>query len=279
MSPAAGPAPGAAEHGGGFDIAEMLAHHMVNSQELELPLVGAVHLPTLQLFGHDVPVTKHAVWMWIASGLLTLLAAGVALRARKVPGKMQAALEAAVLFVRDGIAIPSMGEEDGRRWTPYLLTTFFFILFCNAMGLFPYGASATGNISVSGALAAVTLVMIHGSGMVRHGIVGHWKNFLPHGLPVWMLPVGLLLFVIEVLGTGLKALALCIRLFGNMIAGHMVILSFLGLIFLVGLSFAPISVPLALFNWMLELLIVPLQAFVFTQLTAIFIGMSLHPQH
>ena len=264
-------------HGGEFDIGEMLAHHMVNSQELTLPFVGDVHLPTYHLFGLEIAITKHLVWMWIASALLILLVVAGAWRAKKVPGKGQSILELLVLFVRDEIAIPSMGEEDGRRWTPYLLTTFFFVLLCNSTGLVPYGASATANISVTAALALATLVLIHASGMVRFGIFGHWKNFMPSGLPVWMLPVSLLLFVIEILGTGLKAMALCIRLFGNMIAGHMVILSFLGLIFLLGLGFAPVSVALALFNWMLELLIVPLQAFVFTQLTALFIGMSLHP--
>jgi len=265
-----------AAHAEKFDVGEMLAHHMVNSQHLELPFVGTIDLPTWHVFGLQVPITKHLVWMWIASGLLVLFAVGVGLRSRLVPGRMQSVLESMVLFVRDEVAIPSMGEEDGRRWTPYLLTLFFFILFCNSMGLFPFGSSATGNISVCAALAAITLGLIHLGGMVRHGLFGHWKNFVPHGLPVWMLPVGLLLFVIEVAGTGLKAMALAIRLFGNMIAGHMVILSFLGLIFILGIAFAPVSVALALFNLLLELLIVPLQAFVFTQLTALFIGMSLH---
>ena len=276
MSKAVETAEHGAEQASEFDIGEMLAHHMVNSQELEVPFVGAVHLPTFHVFGLDVPITKHLVWMWIASGLLILFAVGVGGRSKLIPGKLQSVLEALVLFVRDQVAIPSMGEEDGRRWTPFLLTTFFFILFCNSMGLIPFGVSATGNISVTAALALVTLVLIHVAGMVRHGLFGHWKNFMPQGLPVWMLPVGLLLFVIEVVGTGLKAMALAIRLFGNMIAGHMVILSLLALIFTISAWFAPIAVGLALFNLLLELLIVPLQAFVFTQLTALFIGMSLH---
>jgi len=268
-----------AEHSGEFDIAEMLTHHMVNSQELELPFVGVVHLPTLNLFGYELPVTRHAVMMWVASALLIGLMGYVAWRRKLVPGKGQSVLEALVVFVRDEIAIKNMGEEDGRRWTPYLLTTFFFILFCNTLGLVPYGASATGNISVTGAMAGMTLVLIHGSGMARYGVVGHWKNFLPHGLPGWMFPVVILLFVIEVMGTVFKSFALCMRLFANMIAGHMVILSFLGLIFLIGLAFGPVSVGLALFIYVLELLVVPLQAYVFTLLTALFIGMSLHPQH
>ena len=269
----------AGEHSSEFDMGEMLAHHLVDSQELELPVLGTVSLPTLHLLGYEIPITKHAVMMWVSSVLLLVFLIWRGRRSRLVPGKAQSVLEMIVIFIRDEIAIKSMGEEDGRRWTPYLLTTFFFILFCNALGLVPYGASATGNISVTGALAAVTFGLIHGSGMKRHGVFGHWKNFLPHGLPVWMFPVALLLFVIEVLGTFFKSLALCMRLFANMIAGHMVILSFLGLIFLMGVAFGPIFVSLALFNYLLELLVVPLQAYIFTQLTALFIGMSLQPQH
>ena len=269
-----------APHGGEFDIAEMLAHHMVNSRELELPFVGTVHLPPLRLGGWELPITKHAVMMWLASGLLLVLLLLLARRVQARPtGKAQTLIEMAVVFVRDEIAIKNMGEKDGRRWTPYLLTTFCFILFCNALGLVPYGASATGNISVTGALAGLTLVLIHGSGMARYGILGHWKNYLPHGLPGWMFPVVALLFLIEVLGTLFKSFALCMRLFANMIAGHMVILSFLGLMFLITAWMAPVSVGLALFIFFLELLVVPLQAYVFTLLTALFIGMSLHPQH
>lgn len=269
----------AAEHGAKFDIAEMLAHHMVNSQELEVPFVGAIHLPTLHLGTLEIPITKHLVMMWIASSLLVLLLAAVGRRAGLYPGRGQSLIEMAVVFVRDEIAIKNMGEEDGRRWTPYLLTTFFFVLFCNALGLVPYGASATGNISVTGAMAGLTLILIHGSGMARHGLLGHWKNYLPHGLPGWMFPVVVLLFVIEVLGTLFKSFALCMRLFANMIAGHMVILSFLGLMFLITVWMFPVSVGLSLFIMVLELLVVPLQAYVFTLLTALFIGMSLHPQH
>jgi F-type H+-transporting ATPase subunit a len=184
-----------------------------------------------------------------------------------------------VVFIRDEVAIKNMGEEDGRRWTPYLLTTFFFILFCNVLGMIPYGASATANISVTGAMAALTLVLIHGSGMARHGIIGHWKNYLPPGLPRWMFPISMLLFVIEVAGTVFKSFALCMRLFANMIAGHMIVLSFLGLIFVIGIFFFPVSVGLSLFIGFLELLVIPLQAYIFTMLTSLFIGMSLHPEH
>ena len=267
-----------AGHGGEFNMAEMLTHHMVNSQELVLPW-GTVHLPTLDLFGYHVPITKHAVMMWVSSLLALVILVWVARRARLIPRKGQSFIEMLVLFIRDEVAIKNMGQEDGRRWTPYLLTTFFFILFCNVLGMVPYGASATANISVTGAMAGLTLILIHGSGMVRHGILGHWKNYLPPGLPGWMFPITLLLFVIEVMGTLFKSFALCMRLFANMIAGHMIILSFLGLIFVIGIYFMPVSVGLSLFIGMLELLVIPLQAYIFTMLTSLFIGMSLHPEH
>ncbi len=268
----------AAEHSGDFDMAEVLTHHMVNSQELELPW-GTVHLPTLDLFGYELPVTKHAVMMWVASLLALLTLGWIARRARLVPGKAQSMVEIVVLFIRDEVAIKNMGEEDGRRWTPFLLTTFFFILFCNVLGMVPFGGSATGNISVTGAMAGLTLVLIHGTGIARFGIIGHWKNYLPPGLSGWLFPITALLFVIEVMGTLFKSFALCMRLFANMIAGHMIVLSFLGLIFVIGMVFIPISVGLALFIGLLELLVIPLQAYIFTMLTSLFIGMSLHPEH
>ncbi len=268
----------AVEHSAKFDMAEMLTHHMVNSQELEMPW-GTIHLPTLDLFGYQLPVTKHAVMMWVACSLALIILVWIAQRARLVPGKAQSLLEMVVVFIRDEVAIKNMGEEDGRRWTPFLLTTFFFIFFCNILGMVPFAASATANISVTGAMALLTLVLIHGSGIARFGIIGHWKNYLPPGLPGWMFPISMLLFVIEVLGTLFKSFALCMRLFANMLAGHMIVLSFLGLIFVIGYVFVPVSVGLALFIGFLELLVIPLQAYIFTMLTSLFIGMSLHPAH
>lgn len=268
----------AAEHSGDFDMAEVLTHHMVNSQELELPW-GTVHLPTLDVFGYELPVTKHAVMMWVASLLVLITLVWIAQRARLVPGKAQSMLEIVVLFIRDEVAIKNMGEEDGRRWTPFLLTTFFFILFCNILGMVPFCSSATANISVTGAMAGLTLILIHGSGISRFGILGHLKNYLPPGLSGWLFPITVLLFVIELVGTLFKSFALCMRLFANMIAGHMIVLSFLGLIFVIGAVFVPISVGLVLFIGFLELLVIPLQAYIFTMLTSLFIGMSLHPEH
>jgi F-type H+-transporting ATPase subunit a len=157
------------------------------------------------------------------------------------------------------------------------MSMFFFILFCNLLGMVPFGATATGNIAVTATLALTTLAMINISGIRHHGVGPYVKSLIPHGLPVWLVP---LMFPIEVLGLLTKSFALCIRLFANMIAGHIVILAFMGLIFLFGsLLVAPVSVAAAVGMSMLELFVAFLQAYIFTLLSAIFIGGAVHPQH
>src|SRR6185295_7235407 len=115
---------------------------------------------------------------------------------------------------------------DGDDYLPYFLTLFFFILICNLIGLVPWGATATGNISVTVTLALTTFCLINFAGVRKHGVIHYLQTFIPHGLPFWLVP---LMFVIEILGLFTKSFALCIRLFANMIAGHIVILAFLGL--------------------------------------------------
>jgi len=153
----------------------------------------------------------------------------------------------------------------------------------NLLGLVPFGATATGNISVTAALSLMTLFLIHFFGIREYGFFHHWKNHIPHGVPVLMVP---LVFLIEMMGYVTRSIALCIRLFANMTAGHLVILLFLGMILIFGqtkisqgLIVAPISVSLALGLYMLEIIVAFIQAYVFTILTAIFIGSALHPEH
>ena len=169
-----------------------------------------------------------------------------------------------------------MGEA-GRRYLPYLLTVFFFILFCNLLGLIPFAATATGNVSVTAALALMSLIMIQVGGIREHGLKHHLQNLIPPGLPVWLLPI---MIPVEIMGQLTKPFALCIRLFANMTAGHIVILSFLSMIFILkSLFVSPISIFFALFISLLELFVAFLQAYIFTMLTSLFIGMSIHPQH
>ena len=166
----------------------------------------------------------------------------------------------------------------GDRYVPYLLSTFTFILFCNMLGLVPYGATATSNISVTAGLAGLAFLMIQFGGIREHGLVGHFKNLLPHGMPFWLLPI---MIPVEIVGMFTKPFALCIRLFANMTAGHIAVLSFFSLVFILKSVWVGVvlSLPLALFISGIEILVVFLQAYIFTMLTSLFIGMSVHPQH
>jgi F-type H+-transporting ATPase subunit a len=264
-------------HEGPFEAGDFIFHHILDSQTLDLPFVGEVHLPTLHLGPYDLPITKHAVMMWIASALV-LLALWLATRRRApAPRGMHNVMEAMVVFVRDELARKNIGH-GGDRFVPYLLSTFVFILFCNLLGLFPYMATATGNIGVTAALAGLAFVMIQVSGIREHGVVGHFRNLVPHGLPVWLMPI---MIPVEILGMLTKPFTLCVRLWANMTAGHVVIMALISLVFILQKAWvgAVLTVPFALFINGIELLVVFLQAYIFTMLTSLFIGMTVHPQH
>jgi len=274
---AAAAAHDAAAHGGEFNAGETIAHHIMDTQVMELPFIGAVHLPTLHIGSWDLPVTKHVVMLWVAAAVVLALAGIAARRRALVPGRVQSLVEIMVVFVRDELARKNIGPH-GDRFVPYLLTTFFFILACNLIGLVPYGATATSNIGVTAALAGVAFLVTQASGMREYGVVGHFKNLVPPGLPAWLLPI---MIPVELLGMLAKPFALCVRLFANMTAGHVVIISLISLVFilksiLVGVL---LSVPFALFINGIELLVAFLQAYIFTMLTSLFIGMSVHPSH
>ncbi len=277
--PAATHAAGAAEAAahetpGKFDAGHMILEHILDSHEIEVPFLGHVHLPEIHLFGLDISITRHVVMMWIASLLVITVGTLAARSVRHAKGRVGHLVEMAVLFVRDEIAIPNIGHE-GARFVPYLLSTFCFILFCNLLGLIPFGATATGNISVTAGLAIMAFLMIQFSGVQQYGLVGHFRHLVPHGVPAWLIPI---MVPVEIIGMIAKPFSLCIRLFANMMGGHIVILSLLGLIFIMGAWFViPISVGFALFINLLELLVAFIQAYIFTMLTSLFIGMSVHP--
>ena len=180
-----------------------------------------------------------------------------------------------MVFIRDEIAVASLGREDGRKMTPLFCTFFFFILGLNLIGLIPLFATATSNINVTGALAMVTLTVMIGGGIYKNGLGGFLKSFVPHGIPFWVLVI---LVPLEFIGMFIRAFALMIRLFANMLAGHIVIFSFLGLVVLIGWAALPL-VAIALFVNLLEVIIAFLQAFIFTFLSAIFIGQLQHAEH
>ncbi len=262
--------------GHGDDIGATIMHHITDSHTLDLGFTE-VHLPQIHVGGLDLSITKHVVMMWAAAAILIVLFT-LAFRGRKlIPRGISNLLEMLVVFVRDEIAIKNLGEHHGRRMAPFILTVFFFILTCNLLGLIPLGSTATGNVNVTGGMAIVSFVMIQVMGIRDNGFFKHWKNIVPHGLPWWVLPV---LIPVEILGMFVKPFALCMRLFANMTAGHVAILAFLGMIFIFKSVFASVvAVPLALGIMMLELFVALLQAYIFTFLTSLFIGFSVHPAH
>jgi F-type H+-transporting ATPase subunit a len=264
---AAGAAPG------GHSPAEVLMHH-VTDRVLYTVNVGSVHLP----------ITKHLVFFVVAAALV-LFMARLALRSYRkgaVPKGVGAAVETIVLFIRDEIAEKNIGH-DGRVFTPLLCSFFFFILIAALIGLLPFSATATANISVTLGLAVVSFVAMQYAGIRNYGVIGHFKNLVPPGLPLFLLPI---MIPVEILGIFTKPFALMVRLFANMLAGHMVITALLMLIPLMaaikmafGWAVVPVSLGLALFIMILELLVALIQAYIFTLLTAIFIGMFAHPAH
>jgi F-type H+-transporting ATPase subunit a len=280
-----------------FDAGTTIMHHIKDARAIELPFLGEVplrtwevHIPTweVDLFGKkvdlfgwtfDISLSKHVIFMWVAAVIVVLLFGLLARRrppADRAPGGLRGAMEAMILFVRDELARKNIGPGSD-RWVPYLLTTFFFILCMNLLGLVPWGATATGNIGVTASLAGIAFVMIQWGGIREHGVLAHCKNLVPPGLPALLLPV---MIPVEILGMFAKPFALCIRLFANMVGGHVIILSLFCLIFIMKTAWvATVSVPFALFIYLLEIFVAFLQAYIFTMLTSLFIGMTAHPQH
>ncbi|HTR82769.1 MAG TPA: F0F1 ATP synthase subunit A [Bacteroidota bacterium] len=258
-----------------------LLKHVQDAHELDTPF-GRIDLPHLTVFGVDMSITKHVVFLWLAAILLIV---GLALVARKnkkssVPTGIGNLVEVFIVFVRDEIAVSSMGPA-GLAYLPYLLTTFFFILLMNLFGLVPYGASATGNVSVTAGLAVIAYVVIQLSALRAQGLSHYLAHFT--GGVHWILwPI---MIPIEILGTFTKAFALCIRLFANMTGGHIVIVSLIGLIFIfgkvspaLGYSVSVPSVLLIVGINMLELFVAFLQAYIFTVITALLMGLQMEKQ-
>jgi len=273
-----------------------------------------IHLP--KVLGIDFSVTKHVLMLWIVAAFLFVVVTWTVQRylrqERRIPSGFMNGLEAMVEFVRDSIVEPNVGRKWVNTWTPLLLTFFVFILCANAIGLIPIfdvialvdhwvlhtgedsfvkqllhgGTTATANFNVTAALATITFGAIIVAGSKAHGVVKHWMNLVPHGL-AW--PIYILLIPIEIMGMFVRPFALTMRLAANMTGGHIAILAILSFVFLfaemfgtavagVGVGMA-VSVPLAVGISALEIIVVLVQAYVFTLLTAVFIGMAIHVHH
>ena len=285
---------------GGYHIEPNAEHaesengHESSAEQVE-ELYGGITLE--QLEGHLVPaggghivldmsISKHLFFAWLGMIVVVFIMTRMAGLYKKGVGRdsapkgvFQNLFETLIIFVRDDIARPNLGEKT-EKYLPYLLTAFFFILTCNLLGLVPFGATATSNLMVTAVLATFTFVLTQ-----LGGTKDYWMHILwPPGIPAFVKPI---LMPVEILGIFTKPIALAIRLFANLTAGHLVILSLIGLIFSfakifgpgVGYGVAPVSIAFALFIYFLELLVSFIQAYVFTMLSALFIGMAVQEHH
>ena len=292
-------------------VGDNIIHHVSNSS-LEHPLI---HLP--HIFGIDISVTKHVLMLWIVALLLSvsiIIPVRKYLKNEKpIPTGWMNAIESIVSFIRDSIVRPNVGAKFSDTWAPMILTFFFFILFANGIGLIPIfdtlgatsrflfdvpkgddhyfvnkllhgGATVTGNFNVTAGLAALTFFAIIIAGSKAHGFIAHWKNLKPKGFSI---PISIMLILIETLGMFVKPFALTMRLAANMTGGHialLAILSFMAIFAemvnpLTGIGLSLFAVPMAAAISGLEIIVVLVQAYVFTLLSAVFIGMAINVHH
>jgi F-type H+-transporting ATPase subunit a len=226
----------------------------------------------------DFSITKNVAAMFVAILVILVVFISVAnaykKRVGKAPKGLQSLIEPIIVFVRDDIAKPNIGHKYA-KFMPYLLTVFFFIWFNNLLGLvpiFPGGANVTGNIALTFVMAFGTMIIVN-----INGNKYYWKHIFRPDVPWWLYPI---MIPVELIGIVSKPFALMIRLFANITAGHIIVLSLISLIFIFEtLAIAPVSVAFVLFMDVLELLVAFLQAFIFTLLTALFIGMAVEEHH
>jgi F-type H+-transporting ATPase subunit a len=277
-----------------FDITEMILSKLVDGPYWDTPF-GRLYLPQFEPIQLgplliDFSITRHVLAMMLvatAVAIMMILAARGARReqaagAERGPKGAANVVEAAILFVRDEIALKNIGH-GGERYVPYIVTVFFFILFSNLFGLIPWGITSTGNISVTAALAVMSLGMIEFAGMRELGFKGYMGTifYAPHGLPaVIRLPLYVIMTPVEIMGKLAKPFALAIRLFANMTAGQALVLALKGLLVVATAANAFWVIPAPLFMAVaimtLELLIAFIQAYVFAVLSSVFIGLIRH---
>jgi len=275
---------------------ETMVHHITDSNTLEIgPVeisldrlrVPPFHIGKVEV---DLSPTKHTFFLMLAS-LLTMITVGLAARrarltdaGREAPRGILNFFEAFYLYLRDDVAMANIGH-GGERYVPYVVTLFFFILYANFLGLVPHGASATGNISVTAAMAIISLVVVEVAGFKSLGPKGYMGTifYIPKGVPLPRQVVMLVIMTpVEIIGKLAKPFALAVRLFANMTAGHFVLLSLIGLMIvyggltLSGLAAVTGSLALGLFVMFLEIFVAFLQAYIFAALTAVFIGLIRH---
>jgi F-type H+-transporting ATPase subunit a len=278
-----------------FNISEVGAHvsdadsfHLPFGYHIPLPNFGPLVIDGRQIW--DGQVTKFMVLELIVAVLMVLIFIPLARRivtGGRPVGRFWNFFEAILVFLRDEVARPSIGRKDADRFLPFVWNLFFFVLFCNLMGMLPWAGSPTGSLFVTGALALVAFGAVVGTGMTRHGVLGYWIGLVPHMELPWVLALFLkpMLLGIEVAGLVIRHSVLAVRLLANMFAGHLVLAVMVTFIAATANTFVILwcgvtvgsvlgSVALSL----LELFVAFLQAYIFAFLSALFIGMAIH-QH
>ena len=257
-----------------------------------------VHLVPHPVFGggHENEGDAHAVGLFtfydvnlfqlIALGIILVLFLWVAGSFNSSnPPWLVRVLRGWVHWIRDEVVYKNMGKEEGERFAPFFVFLFFFILVMNLLGLIPGSVTATATAYVTGALAIMIFGVMVGGGMMKQGPVNYLKHLLPGGLPTWLIP---LMAIVELIGLFVKPFALMIRLFANMLAGHLLIYSFIGMIFIFAkqmdmgaVAYIPavLTAAMAIFINIIEAFVVVLQAFIFVFLSVLFVQDSLHPSH
>ena len=251
---------------------------------------GHIYLPKLDLFGLEFQITKFMVLELVAALLMLAIFIPIARKistGEPVKGRFWNLIEVFLVFFRDEVARPAIGRKDADRFLPFIWTIFFFVLFCNLLGMIPWAGSPTGSLSCTGALALMTFGVVTCSGMRKFGPVGFWTGQVPQmEVPFVMgLFIKPMIFVIEIVGLLIKHFVLSVRLLANMFAGHMVLGAMLAFIAITadehillwsGVTAASLFGATAIS--FLELFVAFLQAYIFAFLSALFIGMAIH-QH
>ena len=256
---------------------DVIMHHILDNNVFVFDPFGEIHLPKIPpVAGIDISITKHVVMLWLVSAALLIVFSVVggrykSMSARQAPKGLANAMEALVEFIRLDVAKSNIGHGYEKH-LPYLLTVFFFILFCNLLGLIPYGATATGNVNVTLTLSIFTFFVTQIAAFRAHGV----KGYLQHLTAGTHWSLWIIMVPIEIIGQFTKPFALTVRLFANMTAGHIIILSLIFISFILKsyIVAVAVSVPFAIFIYLLELFVAFLQAFVFTMLSALFIGLA-----
>ena len=230
----------------------------------------------LQIGGIDLSISNAVVMIWIACALVFLVLAFAGRMGRLVPKGVQNLVESMVVFLKQSLIVDNLGEE-GMVWFPFVATLFFFILFCNLLGLIPRMFTATSNINVTASLAVVVFLCVQGVGILKHGLLGYLKKFVPKGIH----PVILVIMIpIEIISQFAKPFALAIRLFANMTAGHLVILVFLSMIIMFkSYIIAPFPLAMAVVMMAFEIFVSLIQAFIFSILASMYIAEATHAEH